>query len=97
MGLFSLQLLMLSAEGFCKGGYTLVTLPRIVTPYRDSVDETRARVKETTRLRPEKVWTCNVTLHVHTCSGRNRIISLMRLPNTDSTPNKPVTLGVTNF
>ena len=28
----------------CKGGYTLVTLPRIVTPYRDSVDETRDRV-----------------------------------------------------
>ena len=27
-----------------KGEYTLVTLPRIVTPYRDSVDETRARV-----------------------------------------------------
>jgi len=27
-----------------KGGYTLVTLPRIVTPYRDLVDETRARV-----------------------------------------------------
>ena len=27
-----------------KGGYTLVTLTRIVTPYRDSVDETRARV-----------------------------------------------------
>jgi len=27
-----------------KGGYTLVTLPRIVTPYGDSVDETRARV-----------------------------------------------------
>jgi hypothetical protein len=27
-----------------KGGYTLVTLPRIVTLYRDSVDETRARV-----------------------------------------------------
>ena len=26
------------------GGYTLVTLPRIVTPYRDSVDGTRARV-----------------------------------------------------
>jgi hypothetical protein len=35
---------------------------------------------------------CNVTLHVHTCSGRNRIIPLMRRPNTDSTPNKPVTL-----
>jgi len=31
-------------------------------------------------------------LHVHTCSGRNRIIPLMRRPNTDSTPNKPVTL-----
>ena len=27
-----------------KGRYTLVTLPRIVTPYRDSVDGTRARV-----------------------------------------------------
>jgi len=27
-----------------KGGYTLVTLPRIVTPYRNSVDETRGRV-----------------------------------------------------
>ena len=27
-----------------KGGYTLVTLPRIVTPYRDIVDETRDRV-----------------------------------------------------
>jgi len=31
-------------------------------------------------------------LHVHTCSGRNCIITLMRRPNTDSTPNKPVTL-----
>jgi hypothetical protein len=28
-----------------KGGSTLVTLPRIVTPYRDSVDGTRDRVK----------------------------------------------------
>jgi hypothetical protein len=27
-----------------KDGYTLVTLPRIVTPYRDSVDGTRDRV-----------------------------------------------------
>jgi hypothetical protein len=26
------------------GGYTLVTLPRIVTPYRDSVDGTRDSV-----------------------------------------------------
>jgi hypothetical protein len=26
------------------GAYTLATLPRIVTPYRDSVDETRALV-----------------------------------------------------
>jgi hypothetical protein len=31
-------------------------------------------------------------LHVHNCSGRNRLIPLMRRPNTDSTPNKPVTL-----
>ena len=29
-------------------------------------------------LRPEQVWTCNLTLHVRTCSGRNRIIPLMR-------------------
>jgi len=28
----------------CKGGSTLVTLPRVVTPYRDSVDGTRDRV-----------------------------------------------------
>jgi len=28
----------------CRGGYTLVTLPRIVTPYRDSVDRNRDRV-----------------------------------------------------
>jgi hypothetical protein len=34
----------------------------------------------------------NVTLHVHTCSGRNRIIPLMQRLNTDSAPNKPVTL-----
>jgi len=27
-----------------KSGYTLVTLPRIVTPYHDSVDGTRDRV-----------------------------------------------------
>ena len=27
-----------------KDGYTLVTLPRIVTPYRDSVDGTRDSV-----------------------------------------------------
>jgi len=29
---------------YYKSEYTLVTLPRIVTPYRDSVDGTRARV-----------------------------------------------------
>jgi hypothetical protein len=34
----------------------------------------------------------NVTLYVHTCSGRNRISPLMWRPNTDSVPNKPVTL-----
>jgi hypothetical protein len=33
-----------------------------------------------------------VTLHVQTCSGRNRIIPLMRRPNTDSEPNMHVTL-----
>ena len=37
-----------------KGGYTVITLPRIVTPYRHSVDGTRGRVtyqKLVTRLR----------------------------------------------
>jgi hypothetical protein len=38
-----------------------------------------------------------VTLHVQTCSGRNRIMPLMRRPNTDSAPNMPVTLHITNF
>ena len=33
-----------------------------------------------------------VTLHVQTRSGGNRIIPLMWRPNTDSTPNMPVTL-----
>jgi len=28
----------------CSGGYTIVTLPRTVTPYRDSVDGTRDHV-----------------------------------------------------
>jgi hypothetical protein len=50
------------------------------------------RIKGMIRLRQEQVWTCNVTLHVQTCSRRNRTIPLMRRPNTDSTPNKPVTL-----
>ena len=31
-----------------------------------------------------------VTLPFHNCSGLNRIITLLRRPNTDSTPNKPV-------
>jgi hypothetical protein len=34
----------LVTAGPCEAGYTLVTLPRIVTPYRDSVDGTRDRV-----------------------------------------------------
>jgi hypothetical protein len=33
-----------NSSALFKDGYTLVTLPRIVTPYRDSVDGTRARV-----------------------------------------------------
>ena len=33
-----------------------------------------------------------MTLHVDICSGRNRVIPLIRRSNTDSTPNKPVTL-----
>jgi len=33
-----------------RGGYTLVTLPRIVTPNRDSVDGTRDRVTYQKRI-----------------------------------------------
>jgi hypothetical protein len=33
-----------------------------------------------------------VTSHVHIHSGHNHIITLMRRPNTDSTPNKPIML-----
>jgi len=57
--------------------------------YKSTMDEVQKQeiVSET-----EQMWTCNVTLYVHICSGRNRIIPLMRRPNTDSTPNKPVTL-----
>jgi hypothetical protein len=32
------------SEGTYNAGYTLVTLPRTVTPYRDSVDGTRDHV-----------------------------------------------------
>jgi len=31
-------------------------------------------IKGMIRLRPEKVWMCNVMLHVHTCCGRDTII-----------------------
>jgi hypothetical protein len=34
-----------------------------------------------------------VTLHVQTCSGRNRVIPLMRRPNIDSVTNMPVVLS----
>jgi hypothetical protein len=34
----------------------------------------------------------DVTLDVQTCLDHNRIMPSMRWPNTDSTPNKPVTL-----
>jgi hypothetical protein len=49
-GITSVNNTYLVAEGLTpwqscvKGAYTLVTLPRIVTPYRDSVDGTRDRV-----------------------------------------------------
>jgi len=42
--------------------------------------------------RPQADHSSRCTLQVHTCSGRNRIIPLMRRPNTDSTPKKRVTL-----
>jgi hypothetical protein len=50
------------------------------------------RIKGMIRLWLEQVWTQHDTLHIHTCSGCNRIIPLMRRSNTDSAPNKPVML-----
>jgi hypothetical protein len=38
-----------------------------------------------------------VTLHVQTCSGRNRIIFLIRRPNTDNVQHMPVTLPRNQF
>jgi hypothetical protein len=43
------------------------------------------------KKRKKRRW-WRVALHVQTCSGRNRIVPLMRRPNTDSTSNKPVAL-----
>jgi hypothetical protein len=41
--------------------------------------------------RSEQWW--HDTLHIYICSGHNPIIPpLMQQPNTESTPNKPVTL-----
>ena len=37
-------MLRMNVTGNAKAGSTLVTLPRNVTPYRDSVEETRDRV-----------------------------------------------------
>jgi hypothetical protein len=103
----------------CKGGYTLVTLPRTVTL---QVTDTKRSYDLNFHLMPhgvtvscerytmgfpgcygsQKHHECKegerngrwwrVTLHVHACSGRNRIIPLMRRPSTDSAPNMPVTL-----
>jgi hypothetical protein len=96
--LFAYLLNYCSALRPSKGRYTLVTLQRTVTPYRDSVDGTSGRVTDQSwlrgnvtdlfgvlslfgchikgmiRLRPEQVWTCNVKLNVHSCSGFSNTI-----------------------
>jgi hypothetical protein len=62
-------------------GWVHTSLPRIVSPYRDSVDSVTAGAG------------LDVQRHVarpHLL--RNRIMPFMRRPNTDSTPNKPITL-----
>ena len=40
-GNYSEENIQLTWTAYSKGGSTLVTLPRILTPYRDSVDGTR--------------------------------------------------------
>ena len=88
----------------CKAGSTLVTLPRNVTPYRDSVKGARDRVtyqKLVTRSRyglvrcAVGIWLSHERDDTVTAGAgvevQRDVIPLMRQPNTDSTPNKPVT------
>jgi hypothetical protein len=57
----------------------------------DSHRSSRQKYQELKEGERSELW-WRVTLHVQSCSGRNRIIPLMRRPNTDSAPNMPVKL-----
>jgi hypothetical protein len=57
----------------------------------DSHHTSRQKHQEWKERERSGLW-WRVTLHVQTCSGRNRIIPLIRRPNTDSTPKKHLTL-----
>jgi hypothetical protein len=59
-----------------KGGYTLVTLPCIVTPYRDSVDETRDRVNNFCYVTRSRV---SSTLSLYGVTIRGKVTSLYPL------------------
>jgi hypothetical protein len=77
-------------------GISLITwILHLVLCYATSPEVTWSKCYKSLRL----AWHCDTLGWVHTCnftasrcSGRNRIIPLMRQPNTDSTSNKPVTL-----
>jgi hypothetical protein len=58
---------------------------RLAQLFKTEAPRMRRRAEEWTMV------TLRVMLPVHTCSGRNHIIPLMRRRNTDSAPNKPVT------
>jgi hypothetical protein len=62
------------------------TTLQIRTTLQDRSTRTKRRAEEKSR----RWW--RVTLHVQTCSGRKRIIPLIRQPNAYSTPNMLVTL-----
>jgi len=59
-------------------------------PSSDHDQQRSSRFSPTVKTGAPSAVLCS--LHVRTCSGRNHIIPLMRRPNTDSTPKKPVTL-----
>jgi hypothetical protein len=76
--------------------YDTFLSPLHFTITKTSRDSSRQKHQEWKEVQRSGRW-WRVTLHVQTCSGRNRIILLMRRPNNDSSPNKLITLPRTNF
>jgi hypothetical protein len=71
--------------------FTMTKTPKKPHNTSDSHHSSRQKHQEWKEGQRSGRW-WRVTLHVQTSSGRNRIIPLMRRPNTDSATNMPVTL-----